>query len=692
MILLAPMAAIVAAALAGSAVVAFHMLKLRRRPVRVGSVLFWERAPRDAQGHVPWRMVRPRTQLLLQLLAVALLALALGRPATPGGPGGRVVLVLDRSASMNALDGAGGLSRFEAAREALLAIAGDLARGGEARAMVVALGHEAVPLTPWTGDRAVLVGALRAATPSDETASTRALVELLTLAASGAGPDGDGAEADGLGPGRLSVVLASDGGLLEPDTPLAANIAMQLVPVGGWSEPPPAVAGPTPGNAGPPGGNAGIVAVAAQRLYEDPARVRVFARVLATGSMRRDLPVRLALDGRVVGQAVAALAPSDPQDGGPTTATVGLGVVSPGGGVLGVLLPGGDGLAADDAASMWLRDAGRPRVLHVVADDEPIDADRPGPAMLVAAVLEAMDLGEYRVVRLGRYEQLAAQAGGLPYDVVVFDRAVPKAEPPVASLHFGPPPPMGGADPAPAAPAGAAYPPTRAVSWRRTHPVMRDLALDQLRVAEPLLAPGAGRTEDDRAAGTVVLAMGEQGPLILAFEGRGHRRIWVGFEVASSNWPKLVSFPLFVAEAVDYLARRGSRDAAESVRAGETARLGLASPRPGVRLAGPGATVAADFSEATDRPVVGPFERAGVYLLEDPGPGDQRAVAVNVASELESRAAVAGALPGAFGGLREGPAFGAGQGGHRDRWPWFVLAGLAVLAVEWGLSARALGR
>lgn len=684
MILLAPLAAIVAGALAGSAVVAFHLLKLRRRPVRVGSILFWERAVRDAQGNVPWRMVRPRTQLLLQLLAVALLALALGRPALPGTLGDRVVLVLDRSASMNALDGGDGLTRFEAARARLRELARELAAGGQSRAMVVALGREAVPLTPWTSDRAVLLGALDAVMPSDEVASGRALVDLLSLAASEPDEDGEGVSTLAE-PERLVVVLASDGGIEEPDKPLAANVELRLEPVGGALD-------VAPDASGPQAGNAGIVALAAQRLYEDPASVRVFARVLATGSMRRDLPVRLALDGRVVGQAVARLGPEEGSDPGPTVATVGLGVVSPGGGVLSVLLPGGDLLAADDSASLWLREAARPRVLHVVADDEPIEEGRPGPAMLVSAVLEAMDLGEHRVVRLGRYEQLAAQRDGLPYDVVVFDRATPRAEPPVASLHFGAPPPTGhdGAPLEVVEP--GALPPTRAVTWRRTHPVMRDLSLDQLVVARPLMAPGPLGVEARGSGGALVLATGERSPLIVAFEGRRHRRIWVGFEPAESNWPKLVSFPLFVAEAVDYLSLRGSRDAAEAVRAGDMATILLSAPRSTLRLSGPGGVVEAAAAETTVRPTIGPMERAGVYLLEGPVPGDQRALAVNVASELESSVVVMDDLPVSFGGLRGSEAAQLRRGGQRDLWPWFVLAGLLVLAVEWLLSLRELAR
>ncbi len=669
MTFLAPFAALVAAALTVPPVIAFYLLKLRRRPVRVGSVLFWERAVRDAQGNAPWRMVRPQTQLLLQLLALALLLLAFARPVIPSTLGGRVMLVLDRSASMNAIDGAGGVSRFEEARTTLRTMARELAAGSDAQVMVVALGAEAVPLTPWTGDRAVLLGAIDAVEPTDEEASGEALAELVRLASAREDVGGETAgESTPDEPRVLTLVLASDGAVPPPTDPLPANVRVRLEPIGGAGE----------------AGNAGIVALAAQRQYEDPATVRVFARVLATGEMRRELPVRLALDGEVVAEAVAEIGA---EGEGPTEASVSLSAVAPGAGVLSVLLPGQDVLAADDVASLWLRTAGRPRVMQVIPETELVDPDRPGPVLLIAAVLQAMELGDIRIVRLSRYEQLVA-AGDVPFDAIVFDRVSPRTPPPAPSLHFGPSPPLERRD-APRLPvveAGEAEG-TRVVSWRRTHPVMRDLALDQLAVAEPLI-----ETSLPDGVRHTVLASGSRGPLIVAFEAERHRRIWVGFEPAMSNWPKLVSFPLFVAEAIDFLSMRGSRDAADGVRAGDVATMRLSQPRTQVRLSGVGAELELRLSTPSAAPSVGPFERAGVYLLDQPTPDDQRGVTVNVMSEVESRVASAGELPVGFGGLDADVAGQRTSGGQRELWPWFLVAAVLVLSIEWLFSARGLAR
>jgi len=680
MTLLEPVSAAVAAALTVPALLAFYLLKLRRRPVRVSTTLFWERAVKDAQGNAPWRMLRPNTQLLLQLLALALLLVAFAHPVVGGAGGGRTMLVIDRSASMAATD-ANGQPRLEAARErARERLRGLLGGGGEV--MLVALAAEATALTPWTSDRGVLLGALDAIEQSDQPASTDALVELAN-AASGingrlepqAGDDAQETQSPDDTAGPLSVLIVSDGALPTPTTSLPANVGLELDAIA-----------PEPDGTG----NAGVVTVAARRQYEDPVRVRVFARVSAVGQARRPTAVRLALDGRVVDEASADLSGEGDE---PTQASVSLSVAEAGRGVLTVLLPGQDLLAADDSASLWLRGAGRPRVLLVIPDGEVVDPDRPGPAWLVAVVLEAMELGELRIIRLGRYEQLAS-AGTLPFDVAVFDRCRPAAPPPMGSLHLGPPPPIEGLG-IRWTPEGE-LDPTPVVAWRRTHPLLRDLAMDQLRVADPRMARlgPLERAPDGSGPGrqsVQTLASGKQGPLIVQVEGGGVRRVWVGFEPARSNWPKLVSFPLFLAEAIDTLALRGVEEAASGARTTEPATIALAQPRSAVALAAPwGQTLRWTFPTPRERPVLGVLERAGVYLLEEATPADQRAVAVNLLDERESRLSASADPPAGIGGVQGGS---RGRAlGQRELWPWFVLAAVALLAVEWLLSARGLGR
>src|SRR5712671_771523 len=85
--------------------VLLYFLKVRRRERTVSSLLLWSTSLRDREASAFFQRLH-RDPLLLQLLALLMLALALARPvATVMGQGARkVVVVLDTSASMKAQD------------------------------------------------------------------------------------------------------------------------------------------------------------------------------------------------------------------------------------------------------------------------------------------------------------------------------------------------------------------------------------------------------------------------------------------------------------------------------------------------------------------------------------------------------------------------------------------------------------
>ena len=105
MTFLAPIAGLIAGAIGAGLVLVMYMLRLRRRPVLVSSTMLWKRAVKDLEGNVPWQRLSPTMLLFVHLLIVALLALALARPVmdTDLADGQRVAIVIDSSASMNAM-------------------------------------------------------------------------------------------------------------------------------------------------------------------------------------------------------------------------------------------------------------------------------------------------------------------------------------------------------------------------------------------------------------------------------------------------------------------------------------------------------------------------------------------------------------------------------------------------------------
>ena len=102
--LLAPLALI--GLLALPVIVAFYMLRLRRRDVPVGSTFLWQQLVRDVEANAPWQRLRFSWLLLLQLLIAALIVFAATRPfaVQRSELAANVVMIVDTSASIGRFD------------------------------------------------------------------------------------------------------------------------------------------------------------------------------------------------------------------------------------------------------------------------------------------------------------------------------------------------------------------------------------------------------------------------------------------------------------------------------------------------------------------------------------------------------------------------------------------------------------
>ena len=83
-----------------------YFLKVRRRQMRVSSLLLWEPALRDREASTFFQRLQRDPLLILQILALLALTVALARPAVNvmGQGAKRVAIVMDSSASMKATD------------------------------------------------------------------------------------------------------------------------------------------------------------------------------------------------------------------------------------------------------------------------------------------------------------------------------------------------------------------------------------------------------------------------------------------------------------------------------------------------------------------------------------------------------------------------------------------------------------
>jgi len=129
---LTPGLAGLAAAIAVPSLLVLYFLKLRRRDIEVSSTFLWKKSIQDMQANAPFQKLRKNILLLLQLLALLLGLLAIAQPMIDDtdGPSERVVIVIDRSASMSAVENEAGKSRLDLAKADVLAYIDAMSDGG----------------------------------------------------------------------------------------------------------------------------------------------------------------------------------------------------------------------------------------------------------------------------------------------------------------------------------------------------------------------------------------------------------------------------------------------------------------------------------------------------------------------------------------------------------------------------------
>lgn len=668
MTLLAPGVMLLAASLTVPPLVVFYLLKLRRRPLRVTSTMFWEQAAHDLQVNVPLRWVRPSWLLLLHALILGLLLIAVGRPAIEGdgASSSRVFVLIDRSASMNALDAPEGRSRLEQAKRLAVESLETMMGGLEPpEVTVIAYSAEPVVMGPPSTSLGTVSAMIGAIEPTDQPADhARALGLVRSLTAGGGDEDGP-ADGPGRAGGSAQVVLVSDGGGLArvPFTGLPVRI-VPVEPAGGVS-----------------GSNTGIVAFSAERDIEQPERVRVFVRLMNTGSSPAAAPLVVSVDDVPVSRTPVTIPASGGGLGvgpGERVETVSFDLRS--GGLLRVVFENTDVLESDDGVQAVLPPVDRPPVLLVVPPardvDDPLEArGRADPFLL--DVLEAIGSAGLRVIDSDRYAR-TDEAERERFGLIVFDRVAPRAAPTQPTLSFGTAWPGLGEQPVLEA---ASVGRTPVLAWDRSHPVMADAVLDTVVVADRLSLPEDDTPIADEAEGLRdrrTLARGRDGPLILELDDAGTGRIVVGFALEQSNWPVHFSFPMFMLAAFDRLSPGATSAVWTDTATPTTARLDR--PVRALRLDGPvSRSIRLPGEEGATVVPLGLLGRVGEYRLVDEDGESMRTIAVNLADPEESSLRKASPELADRAAVSEGVV----SDEPREIWRFFVLAAGLVLLVEW---------
>jgi hypothetical protein len=266
---------------AASVTVLLYILKLRRRAVPVPFARIWDTAFRDQKATELFSKLRRLLSLLFQLTLLALLIFALGDPKPKQTllEGRHLVVLVDSSASMKAIDVKP--SRIEAAKAEVKKLVRGL--GSADRALVVQMGALPSPLSTMSSDVTELDPAIDSLSATD----TRADLERgLSFAV------------DSLrGLPKAEIVVVSDG-VLGDVTAIAAHLdlgkaSLKFMPIG------------------KAGTNLAISEFSVRRYPLDKSRSEVMLEVANTNDRAAQVELTLLGDGAIIDVTRFALGPNE---------------------------------------------------------------------------------------------------------------------------------------------------------------------------------------------------------------------------------------------------------------------------------------------------------------------------------------------------------------------------------------------
>lgn len=404
-------------------VIALYFLKLRRKKLTVSSTWLWFRSINDLRVNAPFQRLRKSLLLFLQLLLIALAALALARPLASGGEVKNKlwVLLIDRSASMAMTDVAP--SRLESAKDVARAAIKDL--GQDDQVLVIAFARQPQVLTPVTRDRALVERAITAITPSE---SATRITEAFQVAL-----------ANTQAFEESELILLTDGNFEPIDVPIeSASVKVTYVPIGGTPR------------------NAGLTTLKVQELKGEDDPWTVFATIDHFSETASEASLELRVNGALKFVRPVPLPPGE-------SVPVVFELTQPVPEVVEARLILEDHLAADNRAWTVVRHR-KPRLLLISQ----------GNFFLKEAIAKLIPAIEVSEVLPGSTEGIYLPG----YDVVVCDGRLPSQVP--EGVHYlflnCLPPNWEGFT------LGAEIKEPPVVDWFRRHPVTREITFSALNV------------------------------------------------------------------------------------------------------------------------------------------------------------------------------------------------------------------
>ena len=385
--------------------------------------------------------------------------------------------------------------------------------------------------------------------------------------------------------------------------------------------------------------NVGIVNLDVKSNPDNPAQRAVFATILNASTNNQQVQAELVFEDQVVGVKSLAL---KPKESSPQVFIAD----QPRDGVFTVRLTIADDLPVDNKAS----------IVSLLPQPIKVLLVTPGNRFLEKA-LKAIP-----TVEMAKVAQLTDTAEG--FDLVVLDNITPTIwpKPNIIAIHVAHTNLFTG---------WKTVETPSIVDWKNSHALLRFVNFDNVGVAEAL--------EVKTPSWAFPLVESPTTPLILAGELNRQRLVWIGFDTLQSTWPLRISFPIFIANAVDWLNPASERATMLSVRAGDPFRIAMPDTIQTAEIVLPDGTKRTrEIDNNRKELLFGETQKQGVYKVT--AGTNQIAFCVNLLDNLETDTTPRKEIQ--FGSYAKISSSTTRQA-NLEIWRWFALTALIILLFEW---------
>ena len=502
-------------------IVALYILRLRRRREPVSTLMFWEELFRERQTTSLFQRLKHLLSLLLQLLFLTLLVLSIARPqfAFITKSARQLVLIIDQSASMNAIEAdTDGRTRLEVAKESALRSVDGLRFMDE---MTVISSHtRPIIHIPFTNHQKSLREAIHAIQPTDISTNLEPAYDLAdAIAQTKPNPE---------------IVIFSDFQSVseellaklkskpEQDTDTAESdheVKRHLIRIGKAND------------------NVGITKFRVRKSLVNAFDYQTLLRVVNASEEEKKFNVELYFDENLFDVRPYTLAPGESKSEIFSNFAFE-------GGKLKAVLDIQDPLASDNIAYATLpkRDlipvllvtAENPFLQKALAVDEQIQLTVLTPTEYETDVLPESTNSQgnknYQVVIFDRYSPPSLGDGNYMF---IYPPAVDSSEAPNPELKWN---------------IGAALETPIITDWERTHPILQHVHLENVQIgtAYQVTPPSTAQ----------VLARSFESPVLFIDVNPNRKVVFAAINILESDLPLRIAFPVIIANTIQWFQQR----------------------------------------------------------------------------------------------------------------------------------------